>query len=133
MINIIFIYLCFWVFISSCFIRWVVSLKPTTLPNGNKEAIETKFTKQKEQIDILTKEVQRLQLEEAKSYQNLKEDKDLFLEKVKLEKELIDKEKELINNGFKNRWQIRPEPEKIPNELIETFIKLYDKYNNDSK
>lgn len=26
MINIIFIYLCFWVFISSCFIRWVVSL-----------------------------------------------------------------------------------------------------------
>ncbi len=29
MINIIFIYLCFWVFISSCFIRWVVGLNCT--------------------------------------------------------------------------------------------------------
>lgn len=113
MINIIFIYLCFWVFISSCFIRWVVSLKSTTLP---KESIENNFTKQKEQIEILSKEVQRLQLEEAKGYQKIKEDKALLLEKVKLEKELIDKEIKHI--------QIRPE--KIPNVLINNFIKHYE-------
>lgn len=98
MINIIFIYLCFWVFISSCFIRWVVGLQLTTLPNGDKEAIENKFTKQKEQIEILVNEVQRLQLKEAKSYENLKEDKALFLEKVKLEKELIDNEIKTIQS-----------------------------------
>lgn len=93
MINIIFIYLCFFVFISSYFIRWVVSLKSTTLP---KETTENKLTKEKEQIEILTKEVQRLQLQEAKGYQKIKEDKALFLEKVKLEKELIDYEREVI-------------------------------------
>ncbi len=156
MINIIFIYLCFWVFISSCFIRWVVGLNcPPKLSKTERDLLsdkcnELELTKQKlsnslSKCEKLTKEVQRLQLEEVKSYENLKEDKALFLEKIKLEKELIDKEIKTI--------QSKPKSDKLKlygthNEIISYHIsnyektplgdndildKLYDKFNNDSK
>lgn len=74
MINIIFIYLCFWVFISSYFIRWVVGLNcPPKLSKTERDLLsdkcnELELTKQKlsnslSKCEKLTKE--------AKSYENI--------------------------------------------------------------
>jgi hypothetical protein len=94
MINIIFIYLCFWIFISSCFIRWVVSLNcpPKTWTKDNEKSLLLEQLKlEKELIDNELKI-----LKESKTYENPKE------EAVHIDNKNCFSMKELASVNYKN-------------------------------